>query len=80
MISKLEAREALDFSSSVALGSGTLKKGDATRLRQALERQVQQGTSRRRKATRKALPMDLLKMGIRVLKVERAKDDNNAKD
>lgn len=40
MLPRLRAEEVLEMATAVALGSGTIRKGDAARVHQQLERQA----------------------------------------
>jgi hypothetical protein len=62
MIPVLRAEEALHASSTVALGSGTLKRADAKQLQRTWERQT--GRSRRRRATVDPAAVQALGIGI----------------
>ena len=64
VLPRLQAEETLDRAASVALGSGTMKKGQAASMRQRLERQIR-GPQWRPKPAR---PDQLAAMGIRVVR------------
>lgn len=49
MIPRIQASETLDAATAAALGSGSLKKGDARRITSSLERRANAGQSRANK-------------------------------
>ena len=65
MMPRLEAAETLSAATAMALGSGSLKKGDAQRLKSRLARAARIGGGGRR-AFGKADPATLAGVGIGV--------------
>ena len=62
MLPRIEAGEILNSAAAMALGSGSLKKGDAQRLKSSLERRAHRGSLKAPKADAATLSM----MGIGV--------------
>ncbi len=73
MMPRLEAAEMLNTSTAVALGTGSLKKGDASRARSRLMREANKGMSRR---AAKASPevFRMMGIGVEVVPVEENDD------